>query len=162
MAKDQVSIMIVDDEEQFLESMRKRLAARDFHVVAVNRGEKALVAAREQPIDIAIVDLKMPGMDGEETLKALKQEHEWLEIIILTGHGSYQSALELTKGGVYFYMQKPCEMQALLEMLFQAFERRVMRKRGIDAKEMMGLLRDVQASGPMALIEKLRELDRQE
>ena len=162
MAKDKINIMIVDDEEQFLESMTKRLVARDFHVVAVNRGEKALVAAREQPIDIAIVDLKMPGMNGEETLKALKKEHECMEIVILTGHGSFKSAMDLTKDGVWFYLQKPCELHVLLEVLSQALKRRVMRKRGIGLKEIEDLLKTAQETGPMAVLEKLRELDREE
>ena len=65
---------------------------REFNVVAVNRGEKALEEARKNPIDIALVDLKMPGIDGEETLKALKKEHKWMEVVILTGHGSIESA----------------------------------------------------------------------
>ncbi len=162
MAKDKINIMIVDDEDQFLESMRKRLVARDFHVVAVNRGEKAVVAAREEPIDIAIVDLKMPGMDGEATLKALKKEHEWIEIVILTGHGSFESAMDLTKDGVYFYMQKPCELHVLLEVLSQALRTRVMKKRGLDADQMQELLQSVPANDSMALLEKLRELDREQ
>ncbi len=162
MPTDKINIMIVDDEDQFLESMRKRLVARDFNVVAVNRGEKALVAAREQPLDVAIVDLKMPGMDGEETLKALKNEHEWLEIVILTGHGSFESAMDLTKDGVYFYMQKPCELHVLLEVLTQALKRRVMRKRDMGKEAMQELLQTAQEHGPMAVLEELRELDREQ
>ncbi len=111
MEKEKINLLIVDDEEQFLESMKKRLEVRDFHVITVNRGDKAIEAARKHPIDIALVDLKMPGMSGEETLEALKKEHEWMEVVILTGHGSVDSAVECTKSGAYSYLQKPCELR---------------------------------------------------
>ena len=83
MNEDKINILIVDDEEQFLNSIKKRLEVRDFNVVAVNRGEKAIEAARNNQFDVALVDLKMPGIDGEETLKALKKEHKWMEVVIL-------------------------------------------------------------------------------
>ena len=69
MEKDKINLLIVDDEDQFLESISKSLEVRDFNVVAVNRGEKAIEAARKTHIDIALVDLKMPGINGEEALK---------------------------------------------------------------------------------------------
>ena len=109
MAKKKINLLIVDDEEQFLKSMTKRLEVRDFNVIAVDRGEKAIEAARKHPIDIALVDLKMPGMNGEQTLEALKKQHPWMEVVILTGHGSIDSAVECTKIGAYSYLQKPCE-----------------------------------------------------
>ena len=68
--------------------MPKRLEVRDFNVIAVDRGEKAIEAANEHQIDIALVDLKMPGINGEQTLEALKDQHPWMEVVILTGHGS--------------------------------------------------------------------------
>jgi len=100
MSNDKINLLIVDDEEQFLRSISKSLSVRDFNVVAVNRGEKAIEAARKTPIDIALVDLKMPGIDGEETLKQLKAEHRWMEVIILTGHGTIDSAVECTKSAI--------------------------------------------------------------
>ena len=68
MEMNKIDLLIVDDEEQFLNSISRSLEMRDFNVTAVNRGDKALEAARSHPIDIALVDLKMPGMDGQETL----------------------------------------------------------------------------------------------
>src|SRR4030042_6704586 len=116
MAKEKINLLIVDDEEQFLKSMTKRLEVRDFNVIAVDRGEKAIEAAREHPIDIALVDLKMPGINGEQTLEALKKEHQWMEVVILTGHGSVDSAVECTKSGADSYLQKPCEGEQLLAL----------------------------------------------
>ncbi|MEW6203503.1 MAG: response regulator [bacterium] len=117
MVDDKITILIVDDEELFLDSISQRLVMRGFNVIAVNRGDKALEAARKHPIDIAIVDLKMPGMDGEATLEALKKEHERMEIVILTGHGSSEAALRLIRSGAYSYLQKPCEIEQLLEII---------------------------------------------
>ena len=68
MKNNKINLLIVDDEEQFLSSISKSLELRDFDVIAVNRGEKAIEAARKNPIDVALVDLKMPGINGEETL----------------------------------------------------------------------------------------------
>jgi len=159
MAKDRINVLLVDDEVAFLESMTKRLSVRDFNVVAVDRGEKAIEAAREHPIDIAIVDLRMPGLDGEQTLEALKEEHEYLEVAILTGHGSFESAVQLSKKGAYFYLQKPCKLHVLLEVLTEAYKRRVMKKRNIDKERMKEILQEVKTAPPTAVLEKLRELD---
>ncbi len=162
MAKKQINLLIVDDEEQFLKSMAKRLEVRDFNVIAVDRGEKAVEAAREHPIDIALVDLKMPGMDGEQTLAALKQQHRWMEVVILTGHGSVDSAVECTKSGAYSYLQKPCEWERLLSVLAEAYKKKVMNKLSIKEKRMNELLEMSAYSSPKALLEKIRELDHED
>lgn len=124
MKKRNINLLIVDDEEQFLSAISRSLELRDFNVIAVNRGDKALEAARSQPVDIALVDLKMPGMDGQETLESLKKEHPWMEIIILTGHGTIDSASSCTRSGAYSYLQKPCEFDQLLDTLVQAYKQK--------------------------------------
>jgi DNA-binding NtrC family response regulator len=159
MAKEKINLLIVDDEEQFLSSISRSLAMRDFDVVAVNRGDLALEAARKQPIDIALVDLKMPGMDGRETLEALKKEHEWMEIVILTGHGTIDSAAACTRSGAYAYLQKPCEFDQLLETLIQAFRKRVMNKQKIEDHKMNQLLKISMSSTPKEILRRLREID---
>ncbi|OGP58478.1 MAG: histidine kinase [Deltaproteobacteria bacterium RBG_13_61_14] len=159
MERSKINLLIVDDEEQFLESISKRLEVRDFNVVAVTRGEKALEAARRCPIDIAIVDLKMPGMDGETTLAALKQEHQWMEVVILTGHGSIDSAVECTKSGAYSYLQKPCELERLLEVLSEAYKKRVMNKLKIQQERMDEILKMAGVSSPLGILRRLRELE---
>jgi DNA-binding NtrC family response regulator len=159
MEKDKINLLLVDDEEEFLKSMSTRLSLRDFHVIAVNRGEKALEAARNYPVDIALVDLKMPGIDGEETLKALKKEHKWMEVVILTGHGSVDSAVECTKSGAYFYLQKPCELDQLLDVLKDAYKKRVMNRKAIEEKKMNELLKISQSSSPRDMLRRLKEID---
>lgn len=160
MTEDKINILIVDDEEKFLNSIKRRLEVRDFNVVAVNRGEKAIEAARNNPIDIALVDLKMPGINGEETLKALKKEHKWMEVVILTGHGSIESAVECTKSGAYEYLQKPCKLEELLEALKNAYKKRVMNKKDIDAIRMREILSLSLVESPLGVLRRLKELDK--
>ena len=159
MAEDKINLLIVDDEELFLESIGKRLELRGFNVIAVNRGDKAIQAARAQPVDIALVDLKMPGIDGEATLKLLRQEHEWMEVVILTGHGSVDSAVQLTKKGAYSYLQKPCELERLLEVLAEAYKKRVMNKTKIGEARVNEVLKLAERSSPLAILRKLKELE---
>ena len=160
MTNDKINLLIVDDEVQFLESMKKRLEVRDFNVITVNCGEKALEAARSRPVDIALVDLKMPGMNGEATLEALKKEHKWMEVVILTGHGSIDSAVQCTRSGAYSYLQKPCELDQLLEVLTEAYRKRVMNKRQIQEDRMNELLDAADIDSPLAMLRRIRELDR--
>ena len=160
MEKDKINLLIVDDEEDFLNSISKSLRVRDFNVLAVNRGEKAIEAAKKNPIDIALVDLKMPGINGEETLKALKEEHKWMEVVILTGHGTIDSAVECTRLGACSYLQKPCELNELLEVLENAYKKKVMNKKKINEKKMDELLKISFSSSPMGILRRLRELDK--
>jgi len=160
MEKNKINLLIVDDEEQFLKSISRSLELRDFNVIAVNRGEKAIEAAKNNPIDIALVDLKMPGISGEETLKLLKQEHKWMEVVILTGHGAIDSAVECTKSGAYSYLQKPCELNSLLCALQDAYKKKVMNKKKIEEKKMNELLSISISSSPREILRKLREMDK--
>ena len=160
MNEDKINILIVDDEEQFLNSIKKRLEVRDFNVVAVNRGEKAIEAARNNQFDIALVDLKMPGIDGEETLKALKKEHKWMEVVILTGHGSIDSAIECTKSGAYEYLQKPCRLDELLEALKNAYQKKVMGKKDFDAERMREIVALSLVESPLGILRRLKKIDK--
>ena len=162
MEKEKINLLIVDDEEQFLESISKSLELRDFNVIAVNRGEKAIEAAKNNTIDIALVDLKMPGISGEETLKLLKQEHKWMEVVILTGHGAVDSAVECTKSGAYSYLQKPCELNSLLFALQNAYKKKVMNRKKIEEKKMNELLSISISNRPREILRKLRELDNED
>ncbi len=159
MEKEKINLLIVDDEEEFLNSITRSLELRDFKVVAVNRGEKAIEAAKNNPFDIALVDLKMPGISGEETLKLLKKQHKWMEVVILTGHGAVDSAVECTKSGAYSYLQKPCELSQLLEVLKDAYKKKVMNRKKIEEKKMNELLNISISSRPREILRKLRELD---
>ena len=99
-----IQILLVDDEVRFLQTLAERLTIRDFDVVTATNGFEALEKARGYTLDLAIVDLKMPGMDGEELLVKLKQEHPLVEVVILTGHGSAASMKRCEKVGSYSYL----------------------------------------------------------
>lgn len=155
-----INLLFVDDDQQFLKSMTKQLKARDFNVIAVDRGEKAIETARTMPVDIALVDLKMPGIDGEQTLKALKGEHKWMEIVILTGHGSIDSAVECARRGAYEYLQKPCGTEELMEVLKEAYKKKVMNKNKIEENRINEIIKLAQSASALDILSKLREIDK--
>ncbi|MEJ2079679.1 MAG: response regulator [Acidobacteriota bacterium] len=152
-----IKLLIVDDEIKFLDSIGKRLELRDFDVTKASSGNAAVEAARTGKFDLALLDLKMPGMDGREVLEVLKQEHQFLEVIILTGHGSIDSAVECTKLGAYGYLSKPYELEKLLEVLKDAYEARLRKKFSSDQKRMEQIEEAADQWDPTAVMGRLRE-----
>ena len=157
--ENKINLLFVDDEEQFLASMKRQLEVRDFNVIAVDRGEKALAVADTMDVDIALVDLKMPGLNGEETFKSLKQKHQWMEIVILTGHGTIDSAVGTMQSGAYAYLQKPCKLNDLMEVLKNAYKKKVMNKNRIEEERMNQLLKLSQSNSPREILRRLNEID---
>ena len=157
-----IKILIVDDEVQFLESIARRLELRDFEVTKAASGAQAVRAARERKFDLALLDLKMPGMDGIQVLEMLKREHKYLEVIILTGHGSVDSAVECTKLGAFGYLPKPYELEKLLDTLKDAYQARMVKKFQ-DDQERAGKIADLATgSSALAILRELRKLDNEE
>ncbi len=154
-----IKLLIVDDEERFLKTLTQRLGLRDFEVTPANDGQLALKLAEKQKFELALVDLKMPGMRGERVLELLKQKDPFIEVIILTGHGSIDSAVECTRLGCYGYLQKPCETEELLNVLKNAYQSRVQKKLKIDEKKMEKLLNLATGESPLGILRKLRELE---
>ena len=124
---DKIKLLLVDDEKQFLEALCQRLEFREFTVTPVNNGTEAIAEVQKGGYEVALVDLKMPGIDGEELLYLLKKEDPFLEVVILTGHGSIDSAIRSTKIGVYSYLHKPCPMDTLLHVLKEAYQSRIQK-----------------------------------
>ena len=110
-------ILLVDDEVVFTNNMSKLLTNRGYRVTAVNSGDAAIRALDEEDFDVVVLDLKMPGMDGITTLKEIKKLGLFTETLVLTGHGSIDTALEATKLGAYDYLTKPCEIDELVEKI---------------------------------------------
>ena len=158
---DKINILLVDDEEALLDSIKRRLQIRAFNVIAVNRGEKALEVVRQYPIDVAILDLKMPGMSGKDVLVNLKRDYPWLEIVILTGHGSFDPENETVYGQAYTYLAKPCDLETLLHVLVEAYKKTVMNKNKIAMKEMESILKAPTMKSAREVLKKLKELDKQ-
>ena len=155
---EKINLLIVDDEVDFLNSITKSLEVRGFNVIAVTRGEKAIKAAKKNALDIALVDLKMPGMNGEETLQALKKEHKWMEIVILTGHGTIDSAVECTKIGAYSFLQKPCELDDLLDTLKSAYKKMLMNREDMDEEKIDEMI-ELQTKTPREILKQQKEKD---
>ncbi len=154
---DKIKLLIVDDEVQFLESIAKRLELRGFDVLTASGGAGALEIATTDLFDLAILDLKMPGMDGQELLEILMREHKYLEVIILTGHGSIDSAVECTKLGAFGYVSKPYELDKLLEVLKQAYEARLKKKFVDDQVRLTQIAEAANQWTPEVIMKKMRE-----
>ena len=157
-----IKLLIVDDEVKFLDSISQRLELRGFDVTKAVDGQKALDAAAKAKFDLALVDLKMPGMDGQKLLGILKQEHKFLEVIILTGHGSLESAVECTKLGAYSYLPKPYELDKLIDMLKEAYQARLQKKFEKDIARMEKIAQIAAGDEALGIMRRLRELDDEE
>ena len=115
------TIMLVDDEVPFVEAMTKRLKRRDLEVEQAFSGNEALEKlTADSKAEVVILDVKMPGMDGVETLKAIKRQAPLVEVIMLTGHATVESAIEGMKLGAFDYLLKPCDMDHLLDKVSEA------------------------------------------
>lgn len=120
------SVLLVDDEEQFLDALSQRLEARGLKVNAVTSGEDAVNQVVDQNFDAIVVDLAMPGIDGIETLKRIKEKRPDLEIIMLTGHATVKSGIEAMKLGADDFLEKPVELNVLLEKIGEAKNKRML------------------------------------
>ncbi len=156
---EKIKLLIVDDEVQFLNALAQRLEIRGFHVTKATNGAEALQAARSDRFDLALLDLKMPGLDGKEVLQLLKKEHKHLEVIILTGHGSLDSAVECTKLGAFGYLPKPYELENLIKVLKEAYEERLKKKFQLDQGKMEEIMKIATGDSPLGIMRRLRELD---
>jgi len=154
-----IKLLIVDDESRFLDAIATRLRKRGFDVKTATNGHDAIELARTDKFDVALLDLKMPGMDGSEVLRQLKQEHRFLEAVILTGHGSLENAVELTKLGAFGYLPKPYELEKLLDTLKAAYEERLKKKFALDEAKMEAIISAGIGESPLGILRKLRELD---
>ncbi len=157
--KKKIKLLFVDDEEKFRKGMTERLKLRDIVVHSFSNGVDAAKAVKKEAYDVALLDLKMPGMDGEELLEILKETVPALEVVILTGHGSLDSATRTFRAGAYEYLMKPCELDELLSAITKAYAKRIKTKNealrvqvdaivaaaeGYNPREMLGMLQDLE------------------
>ncbi len=114
-------VMLVDDEVPFVETMTKRLEKRDLNVITAFSGQEALETLdKHQNVDVVILDVKMPGMDGIETLKKMKSAYPLIEVVMLTAHATVESAIEGMRFGAFDYLMKPCDMEQLMGKVNEA------------------------------------------
>jgi len=118
-------ILLVDDEAPFVDTMTKRLTKRKLTVFKSYSGEEALETLKENSqIDLVILDVKMPGMDGIETLKEIRKEFPLVEVIMLTGHATVETSIEGMRLGAFDYLMKPCDMDVLIEKVNAATKKK--------------------------------------
>jgi DNA-binding NtrC family response regulator len=118
-------IMLVDDEERFLQTTQKLLAKRGYDAITAASGNECLEKLERELVHVVILDVKMPGIDGVETLKRIKQKFPLVEVIMLTGHATTESAVEGMKSGATDYLVKPTDIDMLIAKAEEAFKRRL-------------------------------------
>ncbi len=128
MKTDSFNVLLVDDEEEYLETLLKRLRKRDIDVNGVKNGTEALIMLDEKPVDVVVLDVRMPGMDGIETLREIKKSHPLIEVIILTGHASMEVAVEGMEMGAFDYLMKPMDIDDLLYKIQDALKKKTIQE----------------------------------
>lgn len=123
-----IRLLVVDDELDFLETLIKRLKKRGMQVEGARSGEEALEYLREHPADVVILDVKMPGMDGLETLRAIKTKYPLIEVIMLTGHANVETAVTGMELGAFDYLMKPMDIDELLYKVQDAYQRKILHE----------------------------------
>lgn len=119
------NVLLVDDEMPFVQTMTKRLSKRGINIVTALSGEEALGQLESNSnIEIVVLDVKMPGMDGLETLAEIKRNYPLVEVIILTGYSAIESAIKGMRLGAFDYLTKPCELEELIKKIWQAVHQR--------------------------------------
>jgi DNA-binding NtrC family response regulator len=120
---DEMRIMLVDDEEGFLSTTKKVLERKGINVTTATSGSEALEKLTVENIHVVILDVKMPGMDGVAALKAIKDRYPLVEVIMLTGHATVESAMEGLRSGATDYLMKPTDIDELVSKAEEAFAR---------------------------------------
>ncbi len=118
MATDRV--LLVDDEVEFVNTLAERMTSRGLVVQTANSGDEALRKVEQATFDAVVLDLAMPGMDGIETLRRLREQQPDLQIILLTGQGTIPTAVEATKLGAMDFLEKPASIDSLLQRIREA------------------------------------------
>ncbi len=121
---EKMKMMLVDDEERFLETTKKLLARKGYDVLTATNGSEALEKLVTETVHVVILDVKMPGMDGVTTLKAIRSRYPMVEVIMLTGHATVESAVEGLKSGATDYLMKPADLDELIKKAEEAYEKR--------------------------------------
>ena len=135
-----VKVLIVDDEVPFVQTLMKRLTRRGLQLEAAYNGPEALEKlSKDKDIDVVILDVKMPEMDGIEVLREIKKLHPLTQVIMLTGHSTVESAIEGMQLGAYDYLLKPCDIERVLATVAAA----AAKKAGHEEKMLEAQIKDI-------------------
>lgn len=141
MLKIPIDLLVVDDEQDFVEMLSLRLEDAGHRVRAAYDGDAGLALLDEAECDVVLLDIRMPGKDGITVLKAIKAAHPVVEVILLTGHGTIDTAVEGLKSGAFDYIQKPARFEELLAKLEAARARKFEQEGRIRRAEARSLMR---------------------
>ncbi len=141
MIKIPTKVLIVDDEKDFVEMFSLRLQETGERVFTAYSGQECLEVLENETIDVVVLDIKMPGMDGIETLREIKKRHPIVEVILLTGHGAIETAVSGMKLGAYDYLLKPADVEEMAAKLEGARKRKDEQEERIRKAEQRTLLR---------------------
>ncbi len=134
-------VLLVDDEVTFLEALAERLQIRGLEVVCAKSGREALTAVEEQTFDAVVLDLSMPGLDGIETLRRLRQMRPELQVMILSGRATVQTAVEATRLGATDIFEKPTDVETLVQRIRSARAARLSHEQEIAQEHIDEIMR---------------------
>ncbi|RLC32117.1 response regulator [Candidatus Woesebacteria bacterium] len=117
-----IKVLLADDEKDFVETLAQRLEVRDFNVKTAESGDEAIGLIREHDFDVIVLDVLMPGKNGIETLREIKNLKPLLHVIMLTGNATVETAIEGMKLGAYDFLMKPTETEDLVEKITKAYK----------------------------------------
>ena len=161
MANDKmIRLLMVDDEIKFLETITKRLKLKLFEITSATNGNEAIEAAKKGRFDVAVIDLQMPGIDGVQVLEILKKTHKYLEVIILSGHATIETAVTCTKLGAFKILEKPCDFDKLVDAIKEAYEKRLKKKFEHDQERMKQMEALALGQSPLGILKGLAKMDK--
>jgi DNA-binding NtrC family response regulator len=126
-----ISVLLVDDEEDFVATLAKRLTLRRFDVFTATRADQAFAALKENPIDVVLLDVRMPDLDGIAATKTIKASYPLVEVILLTGHASMEASLEGMRMGAFDYLLKPVNIDELVYKIEDAHRKKELQEEKI-------------------------------
>ena len=129
--------LFVDDETEYLQTAIKRMKKRGMDIIGVSSGLEALSILAEQKMDVVVMDMRMPGMDGIQALREIKQHYPLVEVIMLTGHASMEAAIQGMELGAFDYLMKPIDIDELIYKIQDAFQKRQLQIKKIESMEKM-------------------------
>ena len=132
---DACKVLLVDDETEYLETLVKRMNKRGLKVTGVGSAEEALQWLNQNPVDVVVMDVRMPGMDGIQALREVKKMHPMAEVIMLTGHASVEVAIEGMELGAFDYLMKPMDFDDLLYKIQDAHKKKAIQEEKIACME---------------------------
>lgn len=152
-------LLLVDDEEDLVTFLAHRLRKRDIEVTMALSGHEAISAGTEMDFDVAVVDLKMPDLDGIAVIEQLKALQPFLEVLMLTGHGSHESAWEAGRLQAFRYLMKPLDFEELHQTILSAWKNRRQRMNDEFQAKLEALM--LSTTSPRELIQQSDDLRRE-